>query len=165
MYKKIFVLSAYIALLLLVGCGVPRTIDDADEVKLSYILRLPDGVVVDSGTTTIIIGQQGEGLKAFQDIVIGAQVDEVLTGTITPEEGYGYLYDFSLQQNLAEVYLPSSDTAYEVGDQISLPNVGEGIITDMGLKNGVFKYMIDFNPPETYTDISYELRVLEFLKK
>lgn len=165
MYKKAFVLCSYLALLLLVGCGVPRTIDDADEVKVSYTLKFLDGEILDSGTTTITVGQQGEDISAFQTLVVGAQVDDVLSGIITPDEGYGHLYDFSLEQTLSEVYLPSSDTEYNVGDTISLANVGEWVITSIWLKNGVTKYTIDFNSPETYENLSYEIKILEVLKR
>ncbi|MDR0369772.1 MAG: hypothetical protein LBH96_04630 [Candidatus Peribacteria bacterium] len=70
----------------MVGCGLPRTIDDADEVKISYTLAFPDGEILDSGTANIIVGQPRDEIEAFQTLIVGARVDDVLSGTITPEE-------------------------------------------------------------------------------
>ena len=70
MHKKIFVLCCYVALLLLVGCGAPRIIDDADEVKISYILRFPDGALFESGTLDMVIGQAKGEIQTFQDVIL-----------------------------------------------------------------------------------------------
>ena len=161
----ILTLATILTLLLLVWCRAPKIVDDADEVKISYTLTFPDGEVFDSGVATVIIGQQGTEIPAFQTLLIGAQVDDVLSWIIGPEEGYGYLYDFSLEQNLSEVYLPSTATEYQVGDRIFLPNVGEWRVSYIWSSNGVVKYTIDFNAPETYMDLLYEVEILEIIKR
>jgi hypothetical protein len=45
MNKKIFVLLAYVSFLLLVGCGAPRIIDDADDVNVEYTFTFSDGTI------------------------------------------------------------------------------------------------------------------------
>ncbi|MDR0369773.1 MAG: hypothetical protein LBH96_04635 [Candidatus Peribacteria bacterium] len=70
-----------------------------------------------------------------------------------------------MEQTLSEVYLPSTDSEYMVGNQIFLANVGSGVITNIGLKNGVTKYTVDFNAPETYNNLAYEIKILEVLKR
>ncbi|MDR0651238.1 MAG: hypothetical protein LBG59_07785 [Candidatus Peribacteria bacterium] len=47
MHKKIFVLLAYVCFLLLVGCGAPKIIDDADEVNVTYTFTFSDGEIYD----------------------------------------------------------------------------------------------------------------------
>jgi hypothetical protein len=55
MHKKIGVLLTYVCLLLLVGCGAPKVIDNADNVEIAYTLRFTDATVYASGTNTFTI--------------------------------------------------------------------------------------------------------------
>jgi len=70
-----------------------------------------------------------------------------------------------LEQNLSQVYLPSSTKEYQVGDRVFLPNVGDGYITYIGISDDVTKYTVNFNPRETYTDLTYEVKILKIRKK
>ncbi|MDR2190596.1 MAG: hypothetical protein LBP53_05415 [Candidatus Peribacteria bacterium] len=45
----------YVCLLLLVGCGAPKVIDNADNVEIAYTLRFTDATVYASGTNTFTI--------------------------------------------------------------------------------------------------------------
>jgi FKBP-type peptidyl-prolyl cis-trans isomerase 2 len=106
MNKKILVLFSYSFLLLVVGCGAPRIIDDADGVSVEYRLSFEDGTLYRSGTEYIEIGKYDTDLAdMFTDLLIGKQGDDVFTGMLSPDETYGKQYDYSLQQKLAEPYL------------------------------------------------------------
>jgi hypothetical protein len=106
MNKKILVLASYLGLLLLVGCGAPKIIDDADGVTVEYTLSFADGTLYSKGTEYIEIGKPTTVIaEMFTDFLIGKQGDDVLTGTLLPDVTYGSQYEYALQQKLAEPYL------------------------------------------------------------
>ena len=117
MHKKILVLVSYMVLLLLFGCGAPRIIDDADEVTFDYVYSFSDGTVFKEGTSTLVVGSYSSAdFEALHEIVLDAQVGDVLQGVLSPEQTYADAYDFSLQQKLAEGYFYDMDAMPEIGD-------------------------------------------------
>jgi len=119
MPKKILVLSFYVIALSLIGCGAPRIIDDADEVTFDYAYSFPDGTLFQEGKATMIVGAySAEIFDALHEVVLGAQVGDVLGGVLSPDQTYADAYDFSLQQKLAEGYFYDMESLPEVGDVI-----------------------------------------------
>ncbi|MDD2537734.1 MAG: FKBP-type peptidyl-prolyl cis-trans isomerase [Candidatus Absconditabacteria bacterium] len=162
--KRMLVLASYLGLLLLVGCGAPRIIDAADEVSLDYTLTFSDGKVYDSGTTTLTVGSE-HLYPFFSAILLGKQVDDQLSGSFTPDQTFGDLYDYTLQQKLAEGYLDVLEISPEIGTEVALSTLGTGIIRFIDQEEGVNMYTIDFNPMETYEPLYYTLTITQVVKK
>lgn len=164
MQKKILVLLAYITFLLLVGCGAPRIIDDADEVEITYILAFNDGTIFDHQTTTVEVGKVADPLYTLLgEAVIGHRVGDSVTGTRTPTQTLLKTYDSTLQQKLAEPYLAGEKA--ELGDSIFFSNIGTGIVIAIDQEEEVKQYIIDFNAKESYEPLNYIITVISVKKK
>ncbi|MDR2541501.1 MAG: hypothetical protein LBD11_07255 [Candidatus Peribacteria bacterium] len=119
MNKKIFVLASYVALLLLVGCGAPRLIDENDLVTFDYTLSFEDGTPRYAGNETVKIGQTSDPLYlALSTSLIGKQVADEVTGILLPTESQLATYDYNAIQKYTSVYLPSAENLPVVGEEL-----------------------------------------------
>ena len=165
MNKKILVLWTYLCLLLLVGCGAPKLIDESDEVTVDYVFSFDDGMVYDSGTSTLIVWGEENLFKYMHEQFMGAEFGATITGTLSPEQTYWKNYDSALQQRLAEIYLTAMNITPSFGWSVFFPNLGTGIIINIDIEEGVNYYTIDFNPIETYLPLHYQVIITDVVKK
>ncbi|MDR3168993.1 MAG: hypothetical protein LBU27_04475 [Candidatus Peribacteria bacterium] len=166
MNKKILVLASYVFLLLLVGCGAPRLIDEKDVVKFDYTLSFADGTFRYAGTETVTIGQTTDTLyHTLSTPLVGHQVNDELTGVILPEESNLGTYDYNAVQKLTSVYLPTSETLPVIGDELFFGNIGTGRVRAIDQEEGITYYTVDFNTRESYEPLSYTIKIVSVEKK
>jgi FKBP-type peptidyl-prolyl cis-trans isomerase 2 len=166
MQKKILVLAFYLCLLLLVGCGAPRIIDDADVVEIDYVFSFEDGTAFTGGTTTLTIGKGDTALStSLEQIVVGKQVEDVLQGTLAASQTFADTYNAALQQKYAASYLSAMEIEPLIGALVFFPNLGTGVVIAIDSEEGVLQYSIDFNPRETYQPLQYEITVVKVEKR
>jgi FKBP-type peptidyl-prolyl cis-trans isomerase 2 len=166
MNKKILVLASYVFLLLLVGCGAPRLIDEKDIVTFEYTLSFTDGTPRYAGTETITIGQTTDPLYlALSTPLPGHQVNDELTGLLLPTESNLGTYDHNAIQKLTSIYLPTTETLPIIGDELFFNNIGTGRVTTTDQEEGITYYTIDFNPRESYEPLLYTLKIVNVEKK
>ncbi|MDR0860733.1 MAG: hypothetical protein LBO09_07345 [Candidatus Peribacteria bacterium] len=119
MNKKILVLASYVALLLLVGCGAPRLIDENDRVTFDYTLSFEDGTPRYAGTETVTISQTSDPLYlALSTPLMGQQAGDEVTGTLLPTESQLATYDYNAVQKYTSVHLPSREILPVVGESL-----------------------------------------------
>jgi peptidylprolyl isomerase len=173
MKKSYFiVLSVILAgLMLVTGCGGGGSGDGTvakagDTVKVNYTGTLADGKQFDSSVGKdpfqFTIGS-GQVIQGFDDAVTGMKVGEKKKVTIPAAKAYGE-YRSDLVFVVDKANLPSTITP-AVGMQLQMTqNDGSKITVTITAINGTTLTM-DANPSMAGKDLTFELELLEIVKK
>jgi len=167
MYKKrALVLWCYLSLLALAACG-PKVIDDSDLVSIDYEYRFSDWTVVEQWTKEIAIWSAWD-LAWIEDIVRWAKEDDEFTGTIDWKEVYGSEYDLDKIQSYPAVVVKEAMqiSEPEVWANVDINSMWHGVITSIRKSSDWYdEYVVDFNDPKTYSELSYLIKVFKIEKK
>ncbi len=97
---------------------------NGDKAKVHYTGRLEDGTVFDSSSgrepLEFTLGE-GQLIQGFEKSVLGMQVGESKTVTISPEEGYGHPKE-ELKVKVSKTDFPV-DIEPEIGQRLQLQNM------------------------------------------
>ena len=166
MYKKrALVLGGYLSLLALAACG-PKVIDDSDLVSIDYKYMLSDWTVVEQWMKDFTVWS-AEDLVWIENIVRWAKQDDEFNGKIDWSDIYGSEYNPSLVQSYPNIILTEVMWIEnpEVWAQIEVNSIWNWVITDIEKDDeGYEEYVVDFNEPKTYSELSYSIRVVNIEK-
>ena len=166
MYKKrALVLWGYLSLLALAACW-PKVIDDSDIVSVDYVYSFSDGSVIDQWTMDFTVWENDDS-KWIESIVRWAKQDAEFEWKVSWKEIYRSEYDSNNVQSYTKTIMtmvlwienPTVWTEVEAG------SLWVWVITDIQKdSDGYDVYIVDFNDPKTYSELSYSLKVVSIEK-
>lgn len=164
MYKKrALVLGGYLSLLALAACG-PKVIDDSDLVSIDYEYTF-NWAVIDQWSADFTVWDAGE-LAWIEDIVRWAKQDAEFTWTVNWWQIYKHDNNKVLSfQNvhLTEIMWIENP---QIWTEVDVNSVWHGIITSIEKGSDWYdSYIVEFNDPKTYSEISYLIKVTNIEKK
>lgn len=166
MYKRALVLWSYLSLLALAACG-PKVIDDADIVSVDYKYTFADWTVIEQWSKDFTVWSAGD-LAWIEDIVRWAKVDAEFNWKINWKKLYKSEYNPNLVQSYSNIILTEvmwvSDP--KVWTEIDVNSIWHGVITSIEKDSDWYDaYLVEFNDPKTYSDLSYSIKVTNIEKK
>ena len=162
--KRALVLWACLCLLALEACG-PKVVDDADVVYIDYTYSL-DWVVLEEWSDKFIAWNSSK-YEWFDSAVRGAKKDAELNGIVNWRIIYGYTYDENMIQSYPNLIMTEvlwiSDP--KIWDSVNVSSFWDWVIISEGKDDeGYAYYVIDFNDPKTYSDLSYSIKITDIEK-
>ena len=166
MYKKrALVLGGYLSLLALAACG-PKVIDDADLVSIDFKYTFSDWTVVEQWSKEFTVWDAGD-LAWIEDIVRWAKVDAEFTWNISWKDLYQSDYNPNLVQSypniiLTEVMWVENPTIWT---EVDVNSIWHGVVTSIEKDNDWYDvFVVEFNDPKTYSELSYSIKVTNIEK-
>ena len=166
MYKKrALVLGGYLSLLALAACG-PKVIDDSDLVSIDYKYAFADWTVVDQWTRDFTVWNEKD-LEWLESIVRWAKVDDEFNWKIDWKDLYGSEYDSNKVQSFPNIIL--SEVMWvenpQIWTEVDVNSIGHGVITSIEKDSDWYdSYVVEFNDPKTYSELTYFIKVTNIEK-
>ena len=167
MYKKrALVLGWYLSLLALAACW-PKVIDDSDLVSIDYKYAFEDWTVIEQWTKEFTVWNAGD-LAWIENIVRWAKKDEEFNWKINWKDLYGSEYN-STGLVISYPNIVLTEVLWvenpKVWTEIDVNSMWHGIITKIEKdEDGYNSYIVDFNDPKTYSELSYSIKVINIEK-
>lgn len=166
MYKKrALVLGGYLSLLALAACG-PKVIDDSDLVSIDYKYTLGDWTVVEQWSEEFTVWEAGD-LDWIEDIVRWAKVDDEFSWKIN----WGDLYQSDYNPNLVQSYpnIILSEVMWvenpTVWTEVDVNSIWHWVVTKIEKDSDWYDvFVVEFNDPKTYSELSYSIKVTNIEK-
>ena len=162
--KRALVLWACLSLLTLAACG-PKVVDDADVVYIDYTYSL-NWVVVEEWSDQFVVWENSK-YQWLESILVWAKKDDEFNGTINWADLYGYAYDDSMVQSYPNLIMTEVLGINEpnIWDSVSVSSFGDWVIISDGKDEEWYTYyVVDFNDPKTYSDLSYFVKITDIEK-
>lgn len=165
MYKKrALVLGGYLSLLALAACG-PKVIDDSDVVSIDYKYTFSDWTVVEEWSKDFTIWDAGD-LAWIEDLVRWAKQDDEFEWTID----WAKLYKHDSNKVLSFQNIHLTEIMWienpNIWTEVSINSKWEWVIVDIKKdKDWYDSYVVEFNDPKTYSELSYSIKVTNIEKK
>ena len=166
MYKKrALVLGGYLSLLALAACG-PKVIDDSDLVSIDYKYTFSDWTLVEQWSEEFTVWEAGN-LAWIEDVVRWAKVDDEFNWKINGKDLYQSEYNPNLVQSypniiLTEVMWVDNPTIWT---EVDVNSIWHWIVTSIEKDSDWYDvYVVEFNDPKTYSELSYTIRVTNIEK-
>ncbi len=167
MYKKrALVLGGYLSLLALAACG-PKVIDDWDLVSVDYKYTFNDWTVVEQWNKEFTVWDAGD-LAWIEDIVRWAKVDAEFKWTIDWKDLYKSEYNSNNRQTYPAIVMKEAMQIDEpeVWMEVNVGSLWTWVIVRMEKdSDGYDAYVVEFNDPKTYSELSYTIKVTNIEKK
>ena len=167
MYKKrALVLGGYLSLLALAACG-PKVIDDSDLVSVDYIYTFNDWSVVEQWSKDFTVWDAGD-LAWIENIVRWAKQDAEFQWKINWKEIYESEYNPNLVQSYSNIILTEVMWVENpaVWTEVEVNSVWHGVIIGIEKDSDWYdSYVVEFNDPKTYSELSYSIKVTNIEKK
>ncbi len=156
-----------------------KKVKETDKVLIHYIGKLDDGTVIDStyphgededchdddcchdhGPLEVVVGS-GDFYIPVEDALIGMQVGEKKSVTISPEDGFGE-YNADLVFSVARSELPE-EIVPEPGMELEVTGEDEDVyfVTIIDVTDDEVK--MDSNHPLAGEELNYEFELIEIL--
>ena len=165
MYKKrALVLGGYLSLLALAACW-PKVIDDSDVVSIDYKYTFSDWTVVEEWSEDFVVWDAGN-LTWIEDIVRWAKQDAEFEWTI--DWWKLYKHDGNKVLSFQNVHLTEIMWIEnpQVWTEVSINSKWSWVIVDIEKdKDWYDSYVVEFNDPKTYSELSYLIKVTNIEKK
>jgi hypothetical protein len=164
MYKKrALVLVGYLSLLALAACW-PKVIDDSDIVSIDYEYMFSDWTIVEQWTKEFTIWDAGD-LAWIEDIVRWSKQDAEFTGTVD----WGQIYKHESNKVLSFQNVHLTEIMWienpHIWTEVDVNSVWHGVIMSIGQDSDWYdEYLVDFNDPKTYSELSYLIKVTNIEK-
>lgn len=161
--KRALVLWAYLCLLTLAACG-PKVVGDSDLVSFDYKYTLDDWTVVEEWSASLIVWENSK-YQWLESTIRWAKQGDEFNGTIAWWNLYAY--DESKIQSypnliMTEVYSMSDP---KIWDSVHSNSFGDWVIISDGKDDEWYTYwVVDFNDPKTYSDLSYSVKITDIEK-
>lgn len=166
MYKKrALVLGCYLSLLALAACW-PKVIDDADVVSVDYVYSFSDGTVVEQWSKDFTVWEAGD-LAWIEDIVRWAKKDAEFEWKINWGDIYGSEYSGSNIQSYPNIIMTEVLWVENpvVWSEVEVNTLWKWVVRSIEKDSeGYDAYMVDFNDPKTYSELSYLIKVTNIEK-
>ena len=166
MYKKrALVLGGYLSLLALAACG-PKVIDDSDLVSVDYIYTFNDWSVVEQWSKDFTVWDAGD-LAWIENIVRWAKQDAEFQWKINWKEIYESEYNPNLVQSYSNIILTEVMWVENpaVWTEVEVNSVWHGVIIGIEKDSDWYdSYVVEFNDPKTYSELSYSIKVTNIEK-
>ena len=164
MYKKrALVLGGYLSLLALAACG-PKVIDDSDLVSIDYKYTFSDWSVVEEWTKNFTIGNAWD-LAWIEDLVRWAKQDDEFTWKINWKDIYKH--DDNKALSFESVYITEAMWISDpkIWTEVHLNSMWTWVIVDEDVNDEWYtEYVVEFNDPKTYSELSYLIKVTNIEK-
>ena len=167
MYKKrALVLLGYLSLLALAACW-PKVIDDDDLVSVDYVYTFDDWTVVEQWSKDIVIWGSGE-LGWIEEIIRWAKQDDEFQWKIDWSKIYQWEYDLNKVQSYPNIILTEalwiSDP--EIWTEVYVNSFWTWVIKSIEESGEWYDvYVVEFNDPKTYSELSYSIKVSSVEKR
>ena len=139
-----------------------KRIETGNFVKVCYTAKLEDGEVVDHtdkcNPIEIEVGA-GNLIKGFEDALVGMELNEQKTFTLSPDEAYG-MRDEELEQTFSRSDLPA-DFQPAVGEVVVLENQEGGQTLATVKRSEAESLVVDLNHPLAGRSLTFEIEVAE----
>ena len=167
MYKRrALVLGGYLSLLALAACG-PKVIDDSDLVSIDYTYSFSDWTIIEQWTKDFTVWNT-ENLVWVENIVRWAKQDAEFSWLIDWREVYGSEYNPNLVQSYSNIILTEVMWVENpaVWTEVEVNSVWHGVIIGIEKDSDWYdSYVVEFNDPKTYSELSYSIKVTNIEKK
>ena len=163
--KRALVLWGYLSLLALAACG-PKVIDDSDVVSIDYKYTFKDWTIVEEWTKNFTVGNSWD-LDWIENIVRGAKQDAEFNWKINWKEIYKSEYNSNKVQSFPNIILTEVMWVEkpEIWAEIDVNSIWHGVITTIEKDSDWYDaYVVDFNDPKTYSELSYSIKVINIEK-
>ena len=164
--KRAFVLWVYLSLLALAACW-PKVIDDADLVSVDYKYSFIDWTLIEQWSKDFIMWDDSENLW-LESLVRWAKQSDEFSGIVNWKELYKSDYNYSSVQSYPKVILTEVMWIMNpvVGMEVDVSDIWTWIIVDIKKDSDWYDvYVVDFNEPRTYSDLSYYVKITGIEKK
>ena len=164
--KRALVLWAYLSLLALAACG-PKVVDDSDLVSFDYKYTLADWTVVEEWSAELTIWENSK-YQWLESILRWAKQNDEFNGVVNWRDVYGYAYDGSMVQSYPNLIMTEVLWIDEpkIWDSVNVSSFGDWVIISDGKDDEWYTYwVVDFNDPKTYSDLSYFVKITNLEKK
>ena len=166
MYKKrALVLGGYLSLLALAACG-PKVIDDSDLVTIDYKYTFSDWTVVEQWTKDFTVWEAGD-LAWVEELIRWAKQDAEFTWSINWREIYQSAYNQNLVQSYPNIILTEVMWIEDpvIWTEVNVNSIWNGVIMSIEKDDEWYdEYVVDFNDPKTYSELSYYIKVTDIEK-
>ena len=166
MYKKrALVLGGYLSLLALAACW-PKVIDDSDLVTIDYKYTFSDWTVVEQWTKDFTVWEAGD-LAWVEELIRWAKQDAEFTWTINWREIYQSAYNQNLVQSYPNIILTEVMWIEDpvIWTEVNVNSIWNGVIMSIEKDDEWYdEYVVDFNDPKTYSELSYYIKVTDIEK-
>ena len=166
MYKKrALVLGVYLSLLALAACG-PKVIDDSDLVTIDYKYTFSDWTVVEQWTKDFTVWEAGD-LAWVEELIRWAKQDAEFTWSINWREIYQSAYNQNLVQSYPNIILTEVMWIEDpvIWTEVNVNSIWNGVIMSIEKDDEWYdEYVVDFNDPKTYSELSYYIKVTDIEK-
>ena len=163
--KKALVLGGYLSLLALAACW-PKVIDDSDLVSVDYKYMFSDWTIVEQWTKDFTVWNAGE-LAWIENMVRWAKQDDEFSWKINWSDIYWSEYDLNKVQSYPAVVVKEAMQidSPEVWTEVEVSSMWNGVIKSIGQSSDWYdEYLVDFNDPKTYSELSYSIKVTNIEK-
>ncbi|MFA7298401.1 MAG: FKBP-type peptidyl-prolyl cis-trans isomerase [Candidatus Absconditabacterales bacterium] len=163
--KKIisFLSITVFSLFIIAGCASKNSIKVGDIISITYTATFPDGKIFDQNTEqTPLMFTVGSGniIQGLDEGVVGMKIGSTKTMTITPDQGYGKIYDTSKIQKISQLIFDKLSIKIENGTTQKLGDI-EGIVKGTEKdEDGNVLVLFDINPRETRDVLKYKVTIL-----
>lgn len=164
--KRALVLWIYLSLLALAACG-PKVIDDSDIVSIDYKYSFSDWTLIGQWNADFVMWEDSE-FQRLESVIRGAKENEEFNGIISWKDLYGDDYDSDKVQSFSEVVLAEVIGVDEpkVWTKVTVSSIWEWVITEIKKDADWYdSYVVNFNNPRTYSDLSYYVKITGIEKK
>ena len=164
--RKVLVLLGYFSLLALAACW-PKVVDDADLVSIDYVYTFSDWTVVEQWSKDIVIWND-EDSEWMESIIRWAKQDQEFQWKIDWSELYQSEYNPTLVQKYPNVILTEVMWISEpaVWTEVHVNSFWDWIINGVEKDaDGYDVYVVEFNDPKTYSELSYLIKVTNIEKR
>ena len=166
MYKKrALVLGWYLSLLALAACW-PKVIDDADVVSIDYTYKFSDWTVVEQWSKDFTVWDAWD-LTWIEEILRWAKLDDEFEWTIDWMDVYNDEYDSNKVQSFPNIILTEVMWVEDpqIGTEIDVNSIWHGVIMSIEKDDEWYdEYVVNFNNPKTYSELSYSIKVTNIEK-
>lgn len=167
MYKKrALILWCYLSLLALAACW-PKVIDNWDLVTVSYKYTLDNWTIVDQWNKELTIWDTNNP-ERIESIIRWAKQNDEFEWKINWKEIYKNEYDSDKVRSFANIILTEVMWLDEpkVWTEINVNSIWTWIITSIEKDEEWYNnYIVNFNDPKTYSELSYSLKIINIDKK
>ena len=164
--KRALVLWIYLSLLALAACG-PKVIDDSDIVSIDYKYTFSDWTLIKQWAADFVMWEDSD-FQWLESVVRWAKQDEEFNGVVNGKEVYKFEYDSSKLQAYPGVILGEVMGIGEpsIWTEVYVSSIWTWVITEITKDaDGYDSYVVDFNDSQTYSDLSYYVKITGIEKK